>query len=258
MRVREFLAFLNKLYPLERKEIWDPSGLSVKANQNKKFTGAVLAIDITNEVVDFAIENKCNVILTHHPFFFEKTRQLEWIKAPYKKELASKMLQNGISGFAMHTNYDIDIYGTSYQILRYLGWEHFYNYGSPSYSALATVKTSFNDVVARLKNNLNLSEFRTNVEPQNFDKPIEKIAFLSGSGYIGEITQIAQKGIDLIVSSDFKWSDWIVFNQNQIPILEIPHLDEEVFAYHLLELLQAKLPEFKFLLKKTKVPYKNL
>ncbi|WP_025755537.1 Nif3-like dinuclear metal center hexameric protein [Mycoplasmopsis cricetuli] len=258
MKIKDFIWHLNNLYPIKNKEPWDPSGYSVKFNQAKKLKGVVFAIDVTNEVVDYAIENDCNLIVTHHPFWFEKTKIVENIKAPYKNDLYLKLKNHQINAFSMHTNYDSDLYGTSYQILKYLSLENHFQYGSDKYSASISGKFTFNQIVELIEQKLKLTAFRTNFPKQKYNSTLKKIVFLSGSGYIGSINDLHKRKYDLIISSDFKWSDWITFNELNTPILEIPHLDEQVFAWHMHDLCLKLHPKLKLLVKEIKIPFYNL
>ncbi|QGZ97471.1 Nif3-like dinuclear metal center hexameric protein [Mycoplasma sp. NEAQ87857] len=256
MKLKQFIQQLDLMYPLANKEIWDPSGYSVKFNQAKKFKGAVLAIDVTLEVIQTAIDNDCNLILTHHPFYFEATKALEKEKAPYKQELHKLLKQHQITVYSMHTNYDCELYGTSYQIVKYLGLNQYFDTNSAKFSAIVNHSLTLNQLVDLLKNKLNLNALRTNV--MNDDQQFNHIAFLSGSGYVGQINQLHDQGCDLIVSSDFRWSDWVNFDQHQVNILEVPHLDEQVFAMHMQELLSTKFPKEKFVLKLISNFYRNI
>ncbi|MFU2192878.1 Nif3-like dinuclear metal center hexameric protein [Mycoplasma sp. 4079] len=258
LKIKDFIELLNKMYPLKNKEIWDPSGYSVKTVQAKKFKGAVLAIDLTKEVLQEAIDNDCNVILTHHPFKFERRWIDEDYKAPYKREILNLLRKHQITAFSMHTNYDCDPKGTSYQIARYMGIEAKQNEElTQKFSSVVDANLSLNQIKELLEKRLGLHSFRTNVAPENYDKKFKTVAILSGSGYIGQINDLATK-CDLIISSDFRWSDWIVFDQTNANILEVPHLDEEVFALDMYEQLQEMLPNHKFIFVKTNVPYHNM
>ncbi|RIV16717.1 Nif3-like dinuclear metal center hexameric protein [Mycoplasmopsis gallopavonis] len=258
MKLKDFVSKLNTLYPLENKEIWDPSGYSVKFNQAKKLKGVMLAIDVTKEVIEAAISNDCNIIVTHHPFYFEATKILENEKAPYKKELHKLLKEHQITTFGMHTNYDCDPKGTSYQIVRALGLEQFVDPQSDKFSAILNYMISIADLKKLIEEKLDFHSFRTNVIKDDLDKKMHQIAFLSGSGYVGQINDLAARGVDLIVSSDFRWSDWINFRETGINILEIPHLDEQVFVDHLAELLSLELPKERIFKFKMKEPYQNL
>ncbi|UUM19531.1 MULTISPECIES: Nif3-like dinuclear metal center hexameric protein [unclassified Mycoplasma] len=258
MQVKQLINYLNELYPNINKEPWDPSGFAVKFNQRNKINGVVLAIDLTYDVLQKAIDQNCNLIITHHPFFFEKTKQLEWIKAPYKQDIFNQLKKLKIFVYSLHTNYDGHLYGTSYQIVKYLGLENYFEYGSPKYSACLSVNLTFAQVLQKIYKHLNLEHFRTNFDHQNYHQPLRKIAILSGSGYIGDINQFHFRHYDLIISSDFKWSDWINFHQIKAKILEIPHLDEQVFIWHMSELLTKAFPELNVLTAEIRNPFYNI
>ncbi|UUD36591.1 Nif3-like dinuclear metal center hexameric protein [Mycoplasmopsis citelli] len=258
MKIKDFINYLNSKYPNSNKEEWDPSGFSVKFNQATKLKGVILALDLTNKVLQKAIETSSNLIITHHPFLFEKTKELEAIKAPYKISILKQLKKHKIFVYSIHTNYDCDLYGTSYQILRYLGLENYFEYGSQTYSASVSVKISFQELVNQITTKLKLSHFRTNFDKESFHKPLSRIAFLSGSGYIGTINELHFKGYDLIISSDFKWSDWINFKEINAKVLEIPHLDEQVFAWHLKEILSKEFPRLQVAFVELKTPFYNL
>ncbi|QCZ36586.1 Nif3-like dinuclear metal center hexameric protein [Mycoplasma nasistruthionis] len=255
LKIKDFIDYLNQLYPTSNAEIWDPTGYALRTVQSKKFKGAVLAIDVTEEVVQSAIDNDCNVILTHHPFRFEADWKSENAKAPYKRPLYDFLRQKQITVYSMHTNYDCDSQGTSYQIANFMNLAEKVDLNSPKFSVVLNADLTVSELSDNLKQNLLLQHFRTNVEDLN--QKFHKVAILSGSGYIGQIVEMS-KDIDLFISSDFRWSDWITFKESKINILEIPHLDEQVFAWHMHSVLQENLPEYKFVVQNISVPYKNI
>ncbi|MFV8474391.1 Nif3-like dinuclear metal center hexameric protein [Mycoplasma sp. Z631] len=258
LKIKDFIAIVNSMYPNVNKEIWDPSGYSVKTVQSKRFKGAVLAIDLTMDVLQEAIANDCNVILTHHPFKFEATWLAEDKKAPYKREILNLLRKHQITAYSMHTNYDCDPYGTSYQIVKYMGLEASMDWDKTQiFSAVFKANKSLLELKKLLEDKMHLSAFRTNVPADKYNDKYATVAILSGSGYIGQINDLASQ-VDLIISSDFRWSDWIVFDQLKTNILEVPHLDEQVYAWHMYEILTGMLPEYKFVLKDIKEPYHNL
>ncbi|UWW00955.1 Nif3-like dinuclear metal center hexameric protein [Mycoplasmopsis felis] len=106
MTLKKFVKYLELKYPLQNKEPWDPSGYSVKTQQHKKITGVVLAMDLTSEVLQSAIKNNCNLILSHHPFLFEEHLKDEDVKAPYKREIIKQLRKHQITSYSLHTNYD--------------------------------------------------------------------------------------------------------------------------------------------------------
>lgn len=258
MKIKQLTEYLFNKYPLSLKEIWDPTGFAFKFNLSEKLTGVLLAIDVTEEVINYAIENNCNVILTHHPFLFEKSIELEKIKAPYKIELIKKIKQNRINIISFHTNYDNHIHGTSYQIARFMGIENYSYFQNVGYPCVLNYKTSANEFIKLLRDKIKINSFRTNLNDKELNKNISKIVLMSGSGFVGDINQWTKKGADLIVSSDFRWSDWINFNQIKAPILEVPHLDEHVFVWDLSTQLKKKFNKVNILTFEVSQPYRNI
>ncbi|MGV2393484.1 UNVERIFIED_CONTAM: Nif3-like dinuclear metal center hexameric protein [Campylobacter lari] len=204
MQIRKVTKFLLEKYPLERKEIWDSSGFSVKFNQSEKITGVVLAIDLTKKVLDKAIEQNANLIVTHHPFKFESTWESEDLKAPYKREILNILKQKRIHVLSFHTNYDNDEEGTSYEIATQLGLEKFRVPYEQNYPCLLNYKTTPNKIIELIKTKLHFKSFRTNLPKEYLNSEISKIAILSGSGYITEVNALSLAGYDLIITSDIK------------------------------------------------------
>ncbi|WP_029512559.1 Nif3-like dinuclear metal center hexameric protein [Mycoplasmopsis iners] len=230
MKVRKLTDYLFSLYPLQNKEIWDPSGFSVKFNQAERLRGVVSAIDLTDKVLNKALEIDANLILVHHPFKFLKTWKDEDLQAPYKKQILEKLKQHRIHVLAFHTNFDNAPFGTSKRIVEFLGLINYLKQHDNPYAGVIEYKTNLNELVALIKNKFGFQALRTNLPKDLWNNEISKIAILSGSGANVEINNLKNEGFDLIITSDIKWSDWINYQQTKTNILEIPHLDEEVFA----------------------------
>lgn len=83
---------------------WDNVGLQIGSEQQK--TSKVLtSLDVTEKVVDEAIDKGANLIIAHHPLLFKATKQInidEW-----KGKIIQKILKNDISVYVTHTNFDI-------------------------------------------------------------------------------------------------------------------------------------------------------
>ncbi|AKF40924.1 Nif3-like dinuclear metal center hexameric protein [Mycoplasmopsis canis] len=258
MTVKTFIENLKKLYPENNAEIWDYTGYNVKSQQNKKFSGAILAIDLTKEVLEEAIKRKFNVILTHHPFIFNKTWKEEFAQAPYKREIYKKLKEHQITSYSLHTNFDYDLHGTSYQIFNFLGLDKkLLSNNSPTYSVVFENDPRIN-LISLIEEKFGYSNaLRLNFNDQELSK-FKKIAILSGSGSVLQINEMHSGiNIDLFITSDIKWNEWINYNQTGIKILEIPHLSEDVFAWSLLQKLKDIYPSENFYFKKIQLPFIN-
>lgn len=260
MTIKSFIQKLISLYPINCAEIWDPTGYSVKSQQHKKLKGVIFAIDLTNDVLEYAINNDCNLIVTHHPFIFNKTYESEFSNAPYKKTVYQSLKKMQITAFSIHTNYDAAKYGTSYQILKYLKLKNtLFDKDSPKHCAIFENKNTFInlinafDEIFKFKNAI-----RTNFEVD--DKHIfQKIAILAGSGSIEQINELHKtQNINLFITSDIKWNEWLNYRELNIKILEIPHLVEQVFSWAICEEIKKIYPNEKLYIKNIELPFSNL
>ncbi|WBP84374.1 Nif3-like dinuclear metal center hexameric protein [Mycoplasmopsis edwardii] len=260
MTIKEFINKLQTLYPEQNAEPWDKTGYSVKSKQHKKFTGAVLAIDLTTEVLEFAINNNCNVILTHHPFIFQDTLKGEFEQSPYKLPIYKKLKESQITAYSMHTNYDSDLFGTSYQIFNFLDLpKEWFDKTSPTYSAVFNNSLKLGELIEKFNQIFSFKDkMRSNFEKDN-NKVFSKVAMLSGSGSMDQIIKMHNElNIDLFITSDIKWNEWITYHELKINIIEIPHIIEQVYAWGFYQELNKIYPNEKFYIKNFDTPFKNI
>ena len=67
--VQQIITVMEQLAPRSYTESWDNVGLMV-GNRNAVVTGVVTTLDVTEEAVEYAIEQNCNLIISHHPLIF--------------------------------------------------------------------------------------------------------------------------------------------------------------------------------------------
>ncbi len=103
MKTEDIISQLEKLAPLSLQEDWDNSGLQIKSHNNK-IKNILLTLDITNDSVNFAKKNNCNLIISHHPIFFNPIKNLS-IDNPIEN-LVVNIIKNEINIISFHTNID--------------------------------------------------------------------------------------------------------------------------------------------------------
>ena len=104
MNCRELITFLETEVPLETAEGWDNPGFLV-GDKDKEIKKVLVVLDITNEVVDYAIDQKADFILAHHPIIFSKINKCTSDDFLQKKLL--KLIRHDICAYGMHTCYDV-------------------------------------------------------------------------------------------------------------------------------------------------------
>ena len=99
MNCRELITFLETEVPLETAEGWDNPGFLV-GDKDKEIKKVLVVLDITNEAVDYAIDQKADFILAHHPIIFSKINKCTSDDFLQKKLL--KLIRHDICAYGMH------------------------------------------------------------------------------------------------------------------------------------------------------------
>jgi len=118
MLVSDIIKILEEFAPLSLQENYDNSGLLI-GSKNSSITGILLTIDITEDVVNEAIEKKCNFIISHHPLIFKPIKRLT--NETETQRCIVKLLKNDIAVYAAHTNFDNVIEGVNAKIADKIG-----------------------------------------------------------------------------------------------------------------------------------------
>ena len=74
MKIREIAEVIESFAPLSLQESYDNSGLIV-GRLDDEVHSALLAVDVTEEVLDEAEREGCDIIITHHPIIFHPLKR---------------------------------------------------------------------------------------------------------------------------------------------------------------------------------------
>lgn len=103
MKIAEITDFIESVAPLAMQESYDNAGLIV-GDRNAEATGALICLDVTEEVVDEAISLGFNLIIAHHPFVFGGLKKFSG-NSEVERTLV-KAIKNDVAVYAAHTNLD--------------------------------------------------------------------------------------------------------------------------------------------------------
>ncbi|MDE5767396.1 MAG: Nif3-like dinuclear metal center hexameric protein [Malacoplasma sp.] len=244
MKIKEFYKILDSTYDFDSQDDWDNSGM-MNFSSNQTIKNPVLSLDISLDTVDFAINSNSNLIISHHPIYIN----IEDLKLLHIKKIFNKLKTNNICTISLHTCFDKNKYGTSYQIISKL--KEFEVLRSPKspylFFGISKNKMNLKELINKLKSNLNL-EYVKLIQNKTLDKELDtkkilKIAVVGGSGG-SEISTILKKDkIDYFITSEIKWHMWIKNVNDDFKILEVPHSVEKVF----IDAIKKKFSEIKFI-----------
>lgn len=118
MKIKEVTKNIEDFAPLAYQEEYDNSGFQV-GMPDAEVTGVLITIDVTEAVIDEAIEKRCNLIIAHHPLIFGKLKKI--IGRNAVERCVAKAIKHDITVYACHTNIDKMSNGVSARFARELG-----------------------------------------------------------------------------------------------------------------------------------------
>ena len=148
LTVQRVYELIDALAPFDTQADFDNSGLLV-GNPQAEVTGIHLALDVTDCVIDDALAAGANLIVTHHPLMFSARKRLT--EADYEGHLLIRLIANGLSLIAAHTNLDQASGGMNDTLARLLGLESIVGEGFLRVGDLSAPMTAeaFADFAAR-------------------------------------------------------------------------------------------------------------
>ena len=220
-KVTKIIKRIEEFAPLNTMQKWDNSGWQINLgiiDTNR----ILLALDVTQSTVDEAINKKCDLILSHHPIFFNSIKTIE---SPF----IIKAIQNNIQVYSAHTNLDIAQGGVSEYLAEKCGFTDLDTaFEFIKYKQFDEEK-NFSKLISTLKTIFSLPSVRV-VNSQR--KTYKSIAFCSGSGaeYIQELEKI---GIDVFITGDLKHHQ--ALNATNMTIVDLGHFHSERFVVEIFE-----------------------
>lgn len=104
--------------PAATAQSYDNVGLLV-GRMKRPVSRVLVALDVTPEIIDEAIESGADCIVVHHPLIFKPLKRLT--DGSLESSMALRLAEAGIALYAAHTNLDAARDGVSFQLARDLG-----------------------------------------------------------------------------------------------------------------------------------------
>ena len=118
MLIKDVIFQLEQLAPSFYAEDFDNTGLLV-GNKDNALNGILVTLDTLETVVDEAIDNDCNLIVSFHPIIFKGLKKLNGNN--YVERTILKAIKNDIAIYAIHTALDNAIIGVNDIICKKIG-----------------------------------------------------------------------------------------------------------------------------------------
>lgn len=222
IEIKELTDLIEKTAPQELSEDWDNSGWQIKL-ENPACKKICLALSPTLDVIEQAVENGCDFLITHHPLFFEKTNKLLFDNLVSK--IAQIAIKNNLQIYCAHTNLDKASNGLNYAMAKKLGLDEIEKVNDFVFQGKTSWEYNLNELINLVKKTFEIDKIKL-INPLNKNK-VNSIAICTGSGM--EFAQ--ETNADVFLSGDLKYHT--ALNIQDKIVMDIGHFESEKFVVDL-------------------------
>lgn len=248
-KVCEIYEELCRLAPTGLQMDFDNSGFLL-GRAGAEPDAVLLALDVTDEVVDEAIRCGAGLIVSHHPLIFHPLKSVT-DESPEGKRLL-KLIEHRIAVISMHTNLDIAEGGVNDVLMAALGGR---SEGPLDEDGCGRVGVL--DVKLPLKDFLDLCRSALRCPGLRYvdaRRPVYRIAVMGGSG-AESVERAAALGCDTYVTADVKYHQFQKALELGINLVDAGHFcTEDPVVPMLAERLRERFPELSVRVSKAHGP----
>ena len=243
MLCKEIVQVIEAAYPREAALDFDNVGL-LAGRAEKEVKRVYIALDATDAVIDRAVEAGADMLITHHPLIFSPLKKVT--DEDFISRRVVKLIQNDISYYAMHTNYDVlgmaelaekllDIRNT--EVLDITMEKDGKTEGIGRIGELERPMT-LEECCVYVKHRLNLGSLKVFGDMQ---AEVSRLAISPGSGKTAIAAAIA-KGADVLVTGDIGHHDGLDAVEQGLCVIDAGHYGTEyIFIEDMRKFLEDKL-----------------
>ena len=235
MKIKEVIDALERFAPLPLQDGYDNAGLQLGLTEVEA-TGALLCLDITEEVLEEAESLGINLIVSHHPLLFRAIKSLTGRNSV--ERCVMKAICNGMAIYSAHTNLDNATKGVSFTMAEKIG--------------LTDVRFLLPFVDGRLGGSGVIGYLNESAKETDFlrclkkifgaacvmhnrlcGREIQKVALCGGAGAF-LIPEAIKAGADVFVTGEIKYHEF-QGHDDDILLASLGHFESEQYTIELLE-----------------------
>lgn len=245
LKVADIARVIEDFAPKSLQESYDNCGLQV-GDPDMPVTAALLCLDITEEILDEALQRQCNMVITHHPLIFHGLKSLTGRTAP--ERIVAKAIRNNVAIYSAHTNLDSAWNGVSHEMAHMLNIRNLQVLDPKpdncecGLGVVGDIKpTPKLEFLRRVKETFNVKALRYSTQSPQI--VVKRVALCGGAGAL-LIADAIKAGADAIITGDVKYHDYTTFGQ-QIVIADIGHYESELCACRIFSrIIRERYPDF--------------
>lgn len=239
MKIKEVVEALERFAPLPLQEDYDNAGLQIGLTESK-CSGALLCLDVTEDVIDTAIAEGCNLIVAHHPLLFRGLKRIG--DEGYVERCVRRAILGGLTIYAAHTNLDNAPDGVCFEMAKRLGLQDVRfldpipngNGGSGVIGKLA-VSTKPIDLLKQAKEVFQVENLMHNAGPEH---DVQTVALCGGAGEF-LIDTAYHHGADVFLTGEIGYHRFFGY-EKKLWIGALGHFQSERYTIQLMHRILAE------------------
>ena len=257
MRCTDVMELLEDLSPVSYAEGWDNVGLLL-GRKDKTVHKVMLALDATDDVVQQAVLQGVDMLITHHPLLFSAVKRIT--EDDFIGRRLINLIKNDICYYAMHTNFDVmgmadaaaDLLQLhSCEVLEVTYEDELSKEGIGRIGRLPH-EMSLKECAQYCKTVFDLNSVRIYGDE---DAPVETIAIVPGAGD-DYIKNALAMGADVFITGDIGHHDGLDAMEQGLAVIDASHYGiEKLFVPYMAEVFANRMPELIVIKATQKEPF---
>ncbi|XP_055371543.1 NIF3-like protein 1 [Condylostylus longicornis] len=230
MELEQVIEKLEKFAPLVNAESWDNVGLLIEPATPKNIKNIFLTNDLTEVVLNEALEKKSDMIISYHPPIFAPLKRIT--QRTWKERIVAICLENKIALYSPHTAWDVakggvnDWLASAFDYSKILPIKSFPENPNEGIGRILTLNnpTQLKDIIEIIKKHAEIPTVHVAIGNQsNLNSAIRSVGICAGSG----ASLLKGTKADLYLSGEMSHHEVLDAIQNDISVILCNHSNSE-------------------------------
>lgn len=229
MTFYELYKALDAKFPQSLRCEWDNDGIMCADNLEAPCKKVLISLDVTDEVVKYAIENGFDTVISHHPLVFKGQKSLSALNFTQSKLIS--LVKNGVRVMSFHTRLDAGEGGVNDALSAIIG---FAKSEKDPLDPIGRICTLENEVTIEKFASMVKDKLGSHVVSYIGNRPVKRVYIVGGDGK-DLIENAISCGADTMLTGNASYNSMLDADEMGLNIVEAGHFYTENPVCNLLE-----------------------